>query len=253
MAITFVDDVAWSSAASGSVTLAMAGVAHAAGDIIIARVGYKSSAIATCDASTATSGWAKVGEFHDGTTNSGNGTGSVAVAAFWKEATSGSEPDMVIDFSQAVTQVGWTGLSYRKGAGETWDTPVGDGGGFTAATNISATIQSHVSVTSGDMVDFFYSARDDSTSTVPTITQTDVTFGTVVEQPAAALASTVGADGTYDGGHRLATAGTSSAAAVVTGTLSTSESGSAWMTRLRVFTAAARVPRFTSYPQLLAH
>lgn len=224
---------------------------HATGDIIIVRVGYKSSAIATCAASTPTSGWAKLGtEFHDGTTNSGNGTGSVAVAVFWKIAESAAETTPTIEFSQTVTQREWTSVSYQKGGSETWDTPVGDGGGYTASTSVSATIQSHVSVTAGDMVDFFYHARDDTVCTVPTITQASVTFDTVTEAPVTAVSNTSGDDGAADGGYRLATSGTSSAAAVVTGTQSTSESGSAWMTRLRV-TSAARVPYSTPYPQLL--
>ena len=239
MAITFgFNTGGWQFVASGSISPSLH-VNAGAGDMMIARVAYKSSSIATCTASTASSGWAKIGEFHDGTTNSGNGTGSVAVAAFWKEH-SGSESAPTIDFSQAVTQVGATVIIYEKGAGEAWVTPVGDGGGFTAATNISATIQSHVSVTTDDMVDFFYGARDNATATVPTITQTGVTYNTITELPADAGTDTSGADGAYDGGYRLATAGTSSAAAVVTGTLDTSESGSAWMTRLRVTSATPK-------------
>jgi len=86
------------------------------------------------------------------------------------------------------------------------------------------------------MVDFFMGIRDNTTMTVPTITQTGVTFDTVSEQPATAGDTSDGHDGAYDGGYRLATSGTSSAAAVVTGTLTTSETGSAWQTRLRVET-----------------
>ena len=225
----------WGYAASGSVTPSLA--AHAVGDMLIARVSYKSSAIATCAASTATSGWQKVGEFHDGTTNSGNGTGSVAVAAFWKVATATSGEAPTIDFSQTVTQVGAEARAYALGAGDTaWFTPVGDGGPDTTAdTSKSMTIQSHVSITAGDLVDFFMGIRDDCTMTVPTFTQTGATLAAVVESPAAAGIDTSGADGAYDGGYRTVSSGTSSAAAVVTGTLNTSETGAAWTTRLRSF------------------
>src|SRR3990172_12411926 len=95
--------------------------------MLLVRVAIKSGAIATCIASTATSGWAKVGQFA-GSTNSGNGTGSVLVAAFWKLATSAAEPDPTIAFSETNTQGGVVALSYSKSASESWLTPVGDGG-----------------------------------------------------------------------------------------------------------------------------
>lgn len=239
MAISHKSTGAWTAAASGSVTVSLP--THASGDLMLVRIAYKSSAIATCSASTATSGWAKVGEFHDGTTNSSSGLGSVAVAVFWKVATGSPETDPTIDFSQTVTISARVGVVYQKGAGETWDTPVGDGGGFTAATSISATIQSHVAVASADLVDFWYAACDNTTCTVPSLSQTGVTYDTVAEQPAAALTTTVGDDIAADGGYRLATSGTSSAAAVVTGTLSSVETGSAWQTRLRLAAAGVTV------------
>src|SRR3990167_313011 len=114
MAISLNTAGSWAYASSGSVSVTLP--THATGDMLLVRVAYKSSAIATCPASTATSGWAKLGEFHDGTTNSGNGTGSVAVAVFWKQAASASEPDPTIDFSQTQTQAGRVALSYQKAA-----------------------------------------------------------------------------------------------------------------------------------------
>lgn len=233
MAISLRNAGSWAYAASGSVTPTLP--THASGDMLIVRVAYKSSAIATCAASTATSGWAKIGEYHSGTTNSGNGTGSVAVAAFWKIAASAAETNPTIDFSQTVTQVGHVALSYQKGASEIWDTPVGDGGGEEVQdAGKSITVASHISVTAGDMVDVFFGIRDDCTVTSPTFTQTGVTFGTVSEQPGTAGSDTSGADGAYDGCYRLASSGTSSAAAVLTCTLDTSEWAAAWQTRLRL-------------------
>ena len=227
---------------------------HQTGDMLIARVMFKSSTIATDTGSTAASGWTKLGTFFDGSVNSGNGTGSVRVEVYWKIATSSSEASIDVSTSNE-TQAAFVALAYQKAADETWETPVGDGGPDTTAdTSKSMTIQSHVSVAAGDLIDFFMGIRDDTTMTVPDITQTGVTFGAVDEQPAAAGSFTTGADCAADGGYRIATAGTSSAAAVVTGTLSTSETGSAWMTRLRVTAAAdTRVPYYRPMTQLLAH
>lgn len=236
MAISLRASSSWNYVSSGNITANTPG--HSIGDMLIGRVAYKSSAIATCSASTSSTGWSKIStEFHDGTTNSGNGTGSMAVAAFWKIATATDSSDApVITFSQTVTQVGAVVVAYQKGAGETWDTPVGDGGGDTSqGTDFSATIGSNVAVTAGDMVDFFVGIRDDgSFSARATLAQTGVTFGTLDSKPTTAGSDTTGADGSYDGGLRLATAGTSSAAATVTATLGTAETGAAWQTRIRV-------------------
>ena len=85
--------------------------------MLLVRVAYKSSNLAACTASTATSGWAKVGEAA-GTGNSGNGTGGVNVATFWKEAASSSDTAPTITFSQTVTQVGHVAITYQKGGAE---------------------------------------------------------------------------------------------------------------------------------------
>src|SRR3990167_10694170 len=99
MAISLRTAGSWAYASSGSVTPALP--THQAGDMLLARVAWKSSAIATCDASTATDGWVKIGQTA-GATNSGNGTGSVGVATVRKIATSDAEPDPTIDFDETV-------------------------------------------------------------------------------------------------------------------------------------------------------
>ena len=92
-------------------------------------------------------------------------------------------------------------------------------------------------------MDFFRGQCDDSGAlTVPQITQTGVTYNTVTEYPATATADGTGNDIAADGGYRIATAGTSSAAAVVTGTSAASEQHGAWMTRLRVVATQDTAP-----------
>jgi hypothetical protein len=100
-------------------------------------------------------------------------------------------------------------------------------------------MSTHVSATSGDMLDAFVVTNDNTTLTVPTVTQAGVTFDTVTEYPATALSSATSNDISADGCNRLATAGTSSAAAVVSGTNSVADPGAAWVTRLRVSAAPA--------------
>lgn len=223
---------------------------HASGDMLIVRVAFKHATMPTT-VTCGTTGWSKIGQYNNGTNVSGNGTGSVIVAVFYKEATSAAETNPVITYhaSVAATPSAAVALSYQKGASETWVTPVGDGGSIGTGTALSATIQSHITTTAGDMVDFFHAQGDNNTLTVPTFTQTGVTFGTVSEQPAAALSSATSNDIDADGGYRLASSGTSSAAAVVTGTSTAGDEGSAWTTRLRVTAATAKY----SHSQAQAH
>ena len=227
MAITFVGTDGY-VAAVGSVTPTIHASA-ATGDMMLCRIGSKPYN----GTNGMPAGWTSLGTFADGTVGSGGGTGSVLVEVFWKEH-DGSETDPTVTNASSTVSVASI-FVWRKGATETWETPVGDGGGDTTEdTSFSATIQSHVSVTAGDVVDFFYALRDNSTMTVPTITQAGVTFDTVVEMPAIQANTVLGHDQGQDGGYRVATAGTSTAAAVITGTHSTNETGSGWMTRLRV-------------------
>ena len=208
---------------------------HSAGDMLLVRVAFKHATMPTT-VTCGTSGWAKIGQYNNGTTVSGNGTGSVIVAVFWKEATSSSETSPVITYhaSVAATPSAAVAMAYQKAAGEVWATPVGDGGPCGTSTALSTTIQSHISTTAGDMVDFFHSQGDNNTLTVPTFTQAGLTLDTVSEQPATALSSGTSNDIDADGGYRLVNSGTSSAAAVITGTSTAGDQGSGWTTRLRV-------------------
>jgi hypothetical protein len=238
----------WAAAASGSVTPTLP--THVASDQVVVWVAYKSSAIATCVASTATPGWAKIGEFVGGSVNSGVGTGSVNIAAFWKEATSSSETNPTITFSQTVTQVGHIANSFAKSAGETWSTPVGAGGAWASTTNVSAAVASHIPVAANDYEHALLAVADDSGFTARGMTQAGVTFGTVVT--IGSLVDATGDDGAYTAIRVPVTGGPSSSAAVITGTLAVAETGSVWQTRLRAAVVVPEtVPRSTPYPQVL--
>lgn len=236
MAITNHAIGSWAAATATTQTVTLP--THSTGDMLIVRVGFKHATMPTTVTIT-TAGWTKIGEDNSGTTASGNGTGSVQVAAFYKEAASAAETNPVVQFNSGVTAATPScavALSYQKGGGEVWETPVGDGGAISVATNFSATIGTHVSATSGDLIDAFVVTNDNTTLTVPTFTQASLTLDAVTEAPAAALSSATSNDISADGCFRTATAGTSSAAAVVTGTNSVADEGEAWTTRLRVST-----------------
>ena len=231
MAITLRTAGTWAAVtASAAVTLPT----HQEGDMLLVRVTWKSDVAASASATTATAGWTKIGQGSNGTTNSSNGGGSVFTAAFFKVAESSSETNPTISFVDC-NPAAMVAMAYQKAAGEMWVTPTGNSGpDTTSGTGHSATIATHIRTYSGDLVDFFTGIADDTTMTVPTFTQTGATLNTVTESPATALSSTSGFDIAADGGYRTLTSGTSTAAAVVTGTTSTSETGTSWMTRLRV-------------------
>ena len=222
---------AWvaSNATTQTVTLPT----HATGDMLIVRAACRPyTAAITCG----TAGWNPVGTgYANGTTANGNGVGSLMFRAFYKIATSSSETSPVITWGTTSAPGAACAVAYQCAAGESFLAAVGAGGGdATARTAHTATISSHISTTAGDMVDFYSAWCDNYAATVPTFTQAGLTLGTVSEQPAAALSDSTSNDIAADGGYRLVSSGTSSAAAVVTGTFGNAEEGGSWTTRLRV-------------------
>jgi hypothetical protein len=218
---------------------------HAAGDMLIVRAICKAAtgqAPSGISITCATSGWAAVAaQFNTSATVNANGDGGSAMRAFWKIATSSSETNPQVDFGAPTPSPAQVcSVVYQHGASEEFITPVSDGGGdSTARTSQTWTIASHISTTAGDMVDFFIACGDNIALTNPTFTQAGLTLGTVAEQPATAGITALGNDGASDGGYRLVSSGTSSAAAVVTSTFASSEQGGAVTIRLRVQATAA--------------
>jgi hypothetical protein len=212
---------------------------HATGDMLIVRTGMKHATLPG-DITCATAGWARIDQHNNGTGASSNGGGDVQIAAFYKVATSGAETNPVITFhaSTAATPSAAVATSFSKGGGEIWVTPLADAGSIAAATSYSATMGSHIAVAAGDWCVGFSVTNDNTTLTSPTLTQTGITFAAVVESPAAALSSATSNDISADGCYRVANSGTSSAAAVFTGTNSVADVGAAMVIRLRAETAA---------------
>lgn len=233
---------------------------HAAGDMLIVIGACKSSTITSVDQTLVggVSGWTRIASFADGTTNSGNGLGSVNQAIWYKEATSSSEASPTVAWDPTQTVVSDPGLnlalSFTKGAGEAWVAPVAVQAATTNATSISVTMGSNPGITAGDWGIVIHTTRDDSALTVPSWSATSATLAAVVEYPATAIASALGGDMAGDCAYRSVTSGTASAAPVCTGTQAAAETGVTGFIRLRVgAAAAANPPRSTQIPQILAH
>jgi hypothetical protein len=253
MAISLNTEGTW--VAATATTQAVTLPTHAAGDMLIVRAGMKHATLPgdiTCD-----QGFTQIDEFNNGTTASSNGAGDVEIVAFYKEAASAAETNPTLTFhaSVAATPSCAVATSFAKAGGETWDAPVGDSGAIAAATSYTATMASHISATTGDWLVGFAVTNDNTALTVPTIAQTSLTLAAVVESPATALSSATSNDISADGCYRSVTSGTSSAAAVFSGTNSVADVGAAMVIRLRVTAGAApsEVPFSRPMTQLLAH
>jgi hypothetical protein len=224
-------------------------VAAVAGDMMLLLYGTKPFS----DIPTYPVGWLEIGSATDGIVAAGNDAGSMRTSIAWKEH-DGAEADPLV--TNATNNVSAALIAvFSKGAGETWVTPVGSGGGMgTASTSFSVTAATDVGHTSGDMLVVFAATRSDSGNftSVPAQTATGLTAGSISD---GGRESTIaGGDMAWASAARLATAGTSSAPPVVTATLGAAHTGSAFMVRLRVSAAAAagNPPYRNPMPPLIA-
>ena len=230
---------AW--AATNSTTHTVTLPAHATGDLLLLIAACKTATIASLNASVTTgTGWYRIRAFADGSTASGNGTGSVYQVIFMKVATSGAETNPVITWGggQTATPGIAVGLSFTKGGGETWQLPYVLQAATNAATSISVNMGTNPGLVAGDWGLIAHTTADDAVLTVPTWTATGTTLAAAVEYPGTAIASATSNDMAGDAAYRSVTAGPSSAAPVVTGTQATAETGVTCFIRLRVGTAS---------------
>lgn len=113
MAITARAVGAWTATTTRNPTVTLP--THAAGDMLLVRIGWKSSTPTTDVAVCNTSGWTKLGQFYDGGGASSNGGGGVLVAVFYKEAASAAETNPVVEFDDATARpLGRTSRSHTR-------------------------------------------------------------------------------------------------------------------------------------------
>lgn len=228
MAVTFVAVGSWVRIVTSGGTVAIPG-SPAAGDRMLLVGTWKDYSITV----TTPTGWTSLGKFADGTVAAGNGTGSVAVQAFYRDYVAGDGAP-AITYSSTPTEAHWVILVFRKGASENWTTPTVATAAIALATTWTATASSAVAVPDGSAVVCVVGFRDDSaTMTRPTDAIRDsagvVTWnGNYVEAPATHFSSTTGLDMSGDAGYRLVSAGAASVTLVASGTLSASETGAAY-------------------------
>lgn len=219
---------------------------HAAGTQLILVAACKSATPANLNiqVTTPSTGWEKIGSFADGTTGSGNGTGSVTCAVFRRIAASSSETNPVVTWGGSETAAPGIAVAvgFTKGGSEVWLIPALVQAATNNATAISVTMGSNPGITAGDFGLGFHTTRDDSALTVPTWTATGATLAAVTVFPGTPIASGTSNDMAGTGCYRSVTSGTASAAPVVTGTQAAAETGVTSFIRLRVAAESPQAP-----------
>jgi hypothetical protein len=178
--------------------------------------------------------WTELVEFADGSSTSGNGTGSVKVACWYRDWQPG-DSDPTIDFSANPNNASAVIIVVAKDADDVWLTPVAVTAAMTNWTTSSQSVaaSSTTTVLGGGVVMGLIGIRDDTaTMTRPTNGIDDsgglVTWnGNYVEAPATHHSTTTGDDGAADLGYRLVSAGALGVTLRMTGTISAAETGTA--------------------------
>jgi hypothetical protein len=201
----------------------------ASGDRMFLFASWKTYSITTA----AISGWTQIGtEFADGTTASGNGTGSVKVMAWYRDWQVGDSGPS-IDWSAAPTEAHVVVQLWTKDASDTWNAPTTVTAAISAASSWTAVASSTTTVPNGSVVMGLMGFRDDSATMTRGTTDgiyedSGITWnGNYVESPATHFSSTTGDDMSGDLGHRLVTTGGVGITLQSNGTLAASETGAA--------------------------
>lgn len=201
-----------------------------AGDIMLLHVNCKpfSATIVT------PAGWEIVAGSNgaNGAVASGIDTGSVQWTTFWRlwQTGDGNVTVTITSGNVALACI----KSFSKNSANIWVTPTGaKGSDTTSGTPFSITMDVDPGITTGDMIaGSTVLAGNDSNFGAPGITAASATIGTVTESPGEG-ATASGDDLESISFYALCTAGTATAPAVVTSTLSVAQTGGGNITRLR--------------------
>jgi hypothetical protein len=216
----------------------------AAGDRMFLFVAWKDFAITLL----APTGWNTiVNAYADGTTGTGNGTGSMSQAIFYKDWQSGDTAPQ-LDFSTATGLLAEAVVMlWQKGAGESWTTPryVTSAHSFSTSSVYESADQT-IDIADGSVVMCQVATRDDSATFTRTTTSIKdagglITWnGNYVESPATHYSTVTGNDHSGDLGHRLVTTGASGVTLQAEAVQSAADSGSLVWVVQNVYTASAQ-------------
>lgn len=235
MAISLKTAGTWAESTAASTLVALPGTV-ANGDRYFVFAAWKDYSITA----SMPAGWTKIPEFTDGSTGTGNGTGSMKVACWYRDWVTGNtwhttNAEHTITYSTATNLLSAAvGMLWQKAAGDRWAAATYQNGDWPNQGSSSASAQADsgaITLASGAAVMALIGIRDDSaTFTRPTTgislqAGTATWTGNYVESPATHHSSTTGNDMSADLGHRFVNEGAASCNLQVTATLSANETG----------------------------
>lgn len=246
MAISTRTEGTWEVAGANATSYQFTIPTHQTGDMLLLRFWLKPST--ATDPSTFSpsidQSWTLAGNGYTYTNVSGNGSGSLYAGIAYKVAGSSSETNPTLTYGTSSSVSGGVIDVWQISTGS-WVTPASIYLGFTATSSLNLTMGSNPGVTAGDVCVVGVYQTDNNTVTVPTFTQSGITWDTVTIWPSTAFSTATGNDADGSGAYRTASSGTASAAPVVTATFSASDEGIVTFTRLRNQAA-------TNYPVTVA-
>jgi hypothetical protein len=229
MAISLKTAGTWAEYTTDLQTVTIPG-SPAAGDRMFLFVAWKDFAITLAQPS----GWSTiVNSYADGTSGTGNGTGSMSQAIFYRDWQSGDTAPQ-LDFSTTTGLLAEAVVMlWQKGAGDLWDTPkyVTSAHSF-STSSVYENADQTVNISSGAVVMCQVATRDDSATFTRTTTSIADSGGLItwngnyVESPATHYSTTTGNDHSGDLGHRLVTTGANAVTLQAEAVQSAADSGS---------------------------
>lgn len=254
MTVTVRADSAWFDGVTGLTADKVLAIpaAQVTGDMVLPVAGWKDFSITAL-----ISGYTELTEFADGAVVTGNGTGSMKVGAWYKEATSDPEADPTLDFSTTVNLLGEAKVFVAQKTLAAWDTPTFVTAAWPSSASATVSASSTITVPSGSLVVCMFASRDDGTFSGQDITDAGglVTWNSGTTAPAGgtSASTTTGNDMSIMVVYRTVTTGAAGVTLRLTATLAAAETGTLLWVVLNDSTPPVRVPRFTPYPQILAH
>jgi hypothetical protein len=211
MTVSFRGVGTWENGATGLIADEVLAVpaAQLTGDMMLAIGCWKDFGI------TATiAGWTELIEQADGVVVTGNGTGSMKIGVWYKEATSDTESDPTLDFSTTTGLLGEGVIIVFSKSLSFWETPLARQAAWpSSAGPQTVSAGSTLSISSGGVVVSIAAIRDDSATCTRGTADIDdagglITWnGNYVESPATHASTTTGNDMASDAGYRLVTTG----------------------------------------------
>lgn len=229
--LTHVGSTAWVAPASSTAVAPTYPTGLLAGDAVYAVLHVKPD---TAAVATPTS-WTLVGSAAGGSGTQGAGTGATRMHLFRRLATAGLSGTQSFTITGGSSPLGFMRAYRATGANLTFDETFASWSIATASTTIGGTANASLALAAKDDLNIVVGTSDDqsTTLTVTGVSATGATLGTLTLDPNATAVNAQGNDISATAYRVPVTAGSSSAAPVVTATSSSAETAMGFVFRVR--------------------